>query len=174
MWRNSRFQTQSKLLRDRRRCSRVCESVNWTRGMEFRVRSVSMLQAEAPQGVFCIDSSLSGIFSLHPVRHSCARALWPGQWHTHKYTHTNKTLTRHKHTHVQPCKTHTVVGLAVTLTSAHCLVWPRLWSDTKEGSRSDALSGNRGASLGVAMVTLMSCACVCVCVHIPCRVWGWR
>lgn len=103
-----------------------------------------------PQGVFGINFTVSGIFFLHPVRHSCLES---------------RCQANNTHTHTQPWKTQCWF-------SGHTdtpPVWLHLWSDTKEGSKNDALPGSWGAP--VSMVTLMALVCslcevgACVCVY---------
>lgn len=63
----------------------VCEGVNWARGMQVTVLSVSMLQSQSPQCMFFI-SSLSGIFFLHPAFLCLTNAT-----HTQKTSHSTHT-----------------------------------------------------------------------------------
>ena len=129
---------EPEFLRDRRHGG-VWECVNWTREMQFRVLCVSVLQSEAPQGVF-FTSTLLGIFSLHPVRHSCDWLVTHTHTHTHTHAHTyslGRQLQSNNHTDV---RTH------------------------KRGFERERrlLQNLRSLSLTVAMVALMSCVRVCV------------
>lgn len=122
----------------------------------FKVSYVSALQSEAPLGVFCVDSAVSGIFFLHPVRHSSAWILSPSQWHTHTHAQSVGVLlfSRGRHTH---CR----FGHTDVCTPP---VWHRLWSNTQRRVRRATPSPEAaGAWLTVPMVTLMPCVFVWVC-----------